>query len=131
MNRLTVALGLALAATGAMAESARGGYESSLHRIEVQDRSTRRACSTMAPPARPDCLEKAAAARSASRAEAGMQLKSADVNRASGREIMAAYRESVADAERAARAAGGRKCDALSQQARGPCKAGLKATYRR
>jgi hypothetical protein len=122
---------LALAAGPVMAEGARSGYEASLRVIEVDDTSARRSCRTVPSTARVACLEKATAARSAARAQAGARLKSADVNRASGREIMAAHHESVADADRAGRAAASRRCAAMADEARSPCDATTKAMYRR
>lgn len=130
MKRLALLL-IALAAGPVIAEDARSGYEASLRAIEVEDTSARRGCRTVTAPARAGCLDQAAAARSASRAHAGARLKSTDVNRASGREIMAAHHESVADADRAGRAAASRRCAAMADAARPPCDATTKAMYRR
>jgi len=128
---MLAALVLALAAADASAETARSDYYASLSGIEVDDRSARKGCRTVPLSAREVCLDNAATTRSASRARAGAQLKSADAGRASGREIMAAYQESVADAQRTGHAAATHKCDALSREGRVSCNATTKALYRR
>jgi hypothetical protein len=131
VTRILAALALVLAAADASAETARSDYQASLRVIEVEDRSARKACRSGALPTRATCLDKAVTTRSASRAQAGVQLKADDTGRTSGREIMAAYKESVADAERTGLVAATDKCGALSHEERGPCTAATKALYRR
>ena len=131
MMRILAAVAIALAAADASAATPRSEYQASLRAIEVQDQAARQSCKSVARPARKACLDKAAATRSASRLRAGLHLKSVDSGRAAGREIMASYQESVADAERAGHAAATDRCDALSSGARLPCAASVKVLYRR
>lgn len=130
-TRLLAALLFLLVAGNAGAATARAEYQAALRAIEAGDRTARRDCASLAAPARKACLEKAARIRAASRAEAGTRLKSADVGRASGREIMEAYQESVAEAARTGHAAATVKCDAMGAEQRAACSGSVKAAYRR
>ena len=130
-TRLLAAIILCLVAGNAGAATARAEHQAALRTIEAEDRTARRACASLATPERGACLDKAAKSRAASRAQAGVRLKSADVGRASGREIMAAYQESVAEAARAGRAAAIEKCEAMGVQERAPCNASTQVMYRR
>jgi hypothetical protein len=127
---LAAATLLALLSFDASADSARGQYRSTITDIESGHQAARRACAPMTGDARATCLRKADEERSASRARAGLRLKSADAGRNSGREIMGAHQEAVAAADRRDHDAARARCDAMSAGERLPCTSLAKAAYR-